>query len=81
MNLPGEKPPTSLRSFPRKRESRAKSWVPAFAGTNGRKYLDSREFTEGKTEMTMHNTPTARFLMCRPEHFAVIYTINPWMNP
>src|SRR5205823_14322903 len=24
-----------LRSFPRKRESRAKAWVPAFAGTNG----------------------------------------------
>ena len=25
--------------------------------------------------------PTARFLMCRPEHFAVSYAINPWMNP
>lgn len=24
---------------------------------------------------------TARFLMCRPEHFAVTYTINPWMDP
>src|SRR5262249_24348632 len=24
-----------FRSFPRKRESRAKDWVPAFAGTNG----------------------------------------------
>jgi arginine dihydrolase len=23
----------------------------------------------------------ARFLMCRPEHFAVAYAINPWMNP
>ena len=23
----------------------------------------------------------ARFLMCRPEHFAVSYTINPWMDP
>lgn len=22
-----------------------------------------------------------RFLMCRPEHFGVVYTINPWMNP
>jgi len=21
------------------------------------------------------------FLMCRPEHFGVIYSINPWMNP
>src|SRR5262249_21603538 len=26
---------TKLCSFPRKRESRAKDWVPAFAGTNG----------------------------------------------
>ena len=24
---------------------------------------------------------TARFLMCRPEHFGVDYAINPWMNP
>jgi hypothetical protein len=34
--------------------------------------------------------PTARpartalerhYLMCRPEHFAVTYAINPWMDP
>jgi N-dimethylarginine dimethylaminohydrolase len=25
--------------------------------------------------------PTARFLMCRPEHFSVSYAINPWMDP
>jgi N-dimethylarginine dimethylaminohydrolase len=25
--------------------------------------------------------PTARLLMCAPEHFAVVYTINPWMDP
>jgi len=24
---------------------------------------------------------TAHFLMCRPDYFAVNYTINPWMNP
>jgi N-dimethylarginine dimethylaminohydrolase len=30
--------------------------------------------------MTLH-VPTARFLMCRPEHFAVSYSINPWMDP
>jgi N-dimethylarginine dimethylaminohydrolase len=24
---------------------------------------------------------TANFLMCRPEHFAVSYAINPWMDP
>ena len=40
------------------------------------------EFNEGKaTQMVMLNDCTARFLMCRPEHFAVSYTINPWMNP
>ncbi len=31
--------------------------------------------------MTMLNDCSARFLMCRPEHFAVSYTINPWMDP
>src|SRR5262245_37053494 len=25
--------------------------------------------------------PTARFLMCRPEHFSVSYAVNPWMDP
>jgi N-dimethylarginine dimethylaminohydrolase len=25
--------------------------------------------------------PAARFLMCAPEHFAVSYAINPWMDP
>jgi len=44
--------------------------------------VNLREFNEGKaTQMTMLNDCTARFLMCRPEHFAVSYTINPWMNP
>ena len=32
-------------------------------------------------KMTLLDNPTARFLMCRPEHFAVSYSINPWMNP
>ena len=31
--------------------------------------------------MQTMNRPPARFLMCRPEHFAVSYAINPWMNP
>jgi N-dimethylarginine dimethylaminohydrolase len=29
----------------------------------------------------MTTLPAARFLMCRPQHFAVAYTINPWMDP
>src|SRR5947209_3772132 len=26
-------------------------------------------------------TPPPRFLMCPPQHFAVTYSINPWMDP
>jgi N-dimethylarginine dimethylaminohydrolase len=44
--------------------------------------MSFREFNEGEaTQMTMFNDCSARFLMCRPDHFAVSYTINPWMNP
>ncbi len=31
--------------------------------------------------MTTLSNRRARFLMCRPEHFAVSYSINPWMDP
>ncbi len=31
--------------------------------------------------MNTLNRGGARFLMCRPEHFAVSYAINPWMDP
>ncbi|HZP79362.1 MAG TPA: arginine deiminase-related protein [Pseudolabrys sp.] len=27
------------------------------------------------------HTPPPRFLLCRPQHFAVTYSINPWMDP
>src|SRR5713101_4884991 len=37
--------------------------------------------TAGVTDMQTMNRPSARFLMCRPEHFAVSYSINPWMDP
>jgi N-dimethylarginine dimethylaminohydrolase len=30
---------------------------------------------------TPQNFARPHFLMCRPEHFGVIYSINPWMNP
>jgi N-dimethylarginine dimethylaminohydrolase len=33
----------------------------------------------GDTIMAVASTP--RFLMCPPRHFAVTYSINPWMNP
>src|SRR6516165_774507 len=73
---------SNLRSFPRKRESRAKSWVPRFRGDERKGVSsDAHESTERDTQMTMLNDCTARFLMCRPEHFAVSYTINLWMNP
>src|SRR4051794_34164786 len=29
---------------------------------------------------TFRSTPP-RFLMCPPQHFAVTYSINPWMDP
>ncbi len=28
-----------------------------------------------------HAAPQTRLLMCRPEHFGVVYAINPWMDP
>src|SRR5215470_7014524 len=31
--------------------------------------------------MLRMETMSHHFLMCRPEHFAVTYTINPWMDP
>ena len=33
------------------------------------------------TEPTRHSTHSRTYLMCPPEHFAVEYVINPWMNP
>src|SRR3989442_15864046 len=35
----------------------------------------------GQYGLPMSNRAKARFLMCRPEHFAVSYVINPWMDP
>src|SRR5512136_2279320 len=35
----------------------------------------------GAMDMRNVNREGGRFLMCRPEHFAVSYTINPWMDP
>src|SRR5256885_10394218 len=32
-------------------------------------------------DMRNVNCPGGRSLMCRPEHFAVSYAINPWMDP
>src|SRR5262245_21215274 len=31
--------------------------------------------------MTAFNDRSAHILMCAPEHFAVSYAINPWMDP
>jgi N-dimethylarginine dimethylaminohydrolase len=33
------------------------------------------------TTPTTNTQAKPHFLMCRPEHFGVIYSINPWMNP
>jgi N-dimethylarginine dimethylaminohydrolase len=39
--------------------------------------------TEPTTQSTIRDRVQTRrhYLMCRPEHFAVSYAINPWMNP
>jgi N-dimethylarginine dimethylaminohydrolase len=38
--------------------------------------------TEPQPAMAPERRPTGRtVLMCRPEHFTVVYRINPWMNP
>jgi N-dimethylarginine dimethylaminohydrolase len=39
----------------------------------------TEERTRERTMMRKDAKP--RFLMCRPEHFGVIYAINPWMDP
>ncbi len=41
----------------------------------------TREDAQARTERPTR-TPTKRsVLMCRPEHFVVVYRINPWMDP
>jgi len=38
--------------------------------------------TEEQAATRPERRPTGRsVLMCRPEHFTVVYRINPWMNP
>ena len=38
--------------------------------------------TQPQPATTPERRPTGRaVLMCRPEHFTVVYRINPWMNP
>jgi N-dimethylarginine dimethylaminohydrolase len=32
-------------------------------------------------DSTVLTSPQPRYLMCRPQYFAVTYSINPWMNP
>ena len=34
-----------------------------------------------KESASRAHSPQPRFLMCRPQHFAVTYSINPWMDP
>lgn len=37
--------------------------------------------TGASLEPAARQASSRRFLMCRPEHFAVAYAINPWMDP
>jgi N-dimethylarginine dimethylaminohydrolase len=36
---------------------------------------------QGPAEVPARTAHHRRYLMCRPEHFTVSYTINPWMEP
>src|SRR5215212_10377022 len=42
-----------------------------------------RESEQGALSQMNNTTPghAPRFLMCPPQHFAVTYSINPWMDP
>jgi arginine dihydrolase len=40
----------------------------------------TKGFRQGMTTSEQFNL-RPRFLMCRPQHFAVTYSINPWMDP
>jgi hypothetical protein len=60
---------------------RAPSWFRLVV-CRSRARIDSRvALVAPKTGdgMTIHSP--ARFLMCRPDHYAVTYSINPWMDP
>ena len=41
----------------------------------------TREDADARTERPERTPVTRSVLMCRPEHFVVVYRINPWMNP
>ena len=46
--------------------------------------LDADGVEDGRDRTDAHASPAAarlRFLMCAPRHFAVSYSINPWMDP
>ena len=46
--------------------------------------LDADGVEDGRDRIDAHPSPAAaglRFLMCAPRHFAVSYSINPWMDP
>ncbi|EKX64365.1 amidinotransferase [Streptomyces ipomoeae] len=39
------------------------------------------ELLAPETELTPRRARLRNYVMCRPEHFEVTYSINPWMNP
>jgi N-dimethylarginine dimethylaminohydrolase len=46
--------------------------------------LAANELGDGRERMNarpMNSATRVRFLMCPPKHFAVSYSINPWMDP
>ncbi len=41
----------------------------------------THEDAEARTERPERTATSRSVLMCRPEHFTVVYRINPWMDP
>ncbi|MCB1435876.1 MAG: ornithine--oxo-acid transaminase [Rhodobiaceae bacterium] len=55
--------------------------LDAFEDVLGETVRARRPGARARRAGTPGTAPAARFLMCRPEHFEVTYSINPWMDP
>src|SRR5437588_12575803 len=60
--------------------ARAVSYLTRACYSSVRSESRFREASDSMNIATFRSTPP-RFLMCPPQHFAVTYSINPWMDP
>src|SRR5262249_43690300 len=69
------------RSSSRRKSSTGRSTASPRSCTSSTAAGATRTRLDWRGTKTMLHNPGARILMCRPEHFAVSYAINPWMDP